>query len=68
VTKRRPNANVRRIAIGAGMATPQNNRPEIDVVIGGEQREPDGGQDRPAYTMEPRRFEWIIIGHHMSEE
>jgi putative NIF3 family GTP cyclohydrolase 1 type 2 len=67
-----PNAKVRRIAIGAGMATPQNNSPDIDVVIGGEQREADGGQDSPAYTMDAATLGipkgWIIIGHNMSEE
>src|SRR5436190_24090297 len=47
-----PNAKVRRVAIGAGMATPQNNAPDIDVVIGGEQREYDGAQDSPEYTMD----------------
>src|SRR3954447_3748487 len=33
------NAKVRRIALGAGMATPAVNNADIDVVIGGEQRE-----------------------------
>jgi putative NIF3 family GTP cyclohydrolase 1 type 2 len=67
-----PNAKVRRVAIGAGMATPQNNSPEIDVVIGGEQREADGGQDSPEYTMDAATLGiakgWIILGHNMSEE
>ena len=67
-----PAAKVRRIAIGAGMATPQNNSPDIDVVIGGEQREADGAQDSPAYTMDAATLGvpkgWIIIGHNMSEE
>jgi len=67
-----PNAKVRRVAIGAGMATPQNNSPDIDVVIGGEQRETDGGQDSPEYTMDAATLGipkgWIILGHNMSEE
>lgn len=67
-----PNAKVRRVAIGAGMATPQNNSPEIDVVIGGEQREYDGAQDSPEYTMDAATLGvpkgWIILGHNMSEE
>jgi putative NIF3 family GTP cyclohydrolase 1 type 2 len=67
-----PNAKVRRVAMGAGMATPQNNSAEIDVVIGGEQREYDGGQDSPEYTMDAATLGipkgWIILGHNMSEE
>ena len=67
-----PNAKVRRVAIGAGMATPQNNSPDIDVVIGGEQREYDGAQDSPEYTMDAATLGiakgWIILGHNMSEE
>jgi NIF3 (NGG1p interacting factor 3) protein len=67
-----PNAKVRRIAVGAGMATPQNNSPDIDVVIGGEQREADQGQDSPEYTMDAATLGipkgWIILGHNMSEE
>ncbi len=67
-----PKAKVRRVAIGAGMATPQNNSAEIDVVIGGEQREYDGAQDSPEYTMDAATLGvpkgWIIIGHNMSEE
>lgn len=67
-----PNAKIRRVAIGAGMATPQNNSPDIDVVIGGEQREYDGAQDSPEYTMDAATLGiakgWIILGHNMSEE
>jgi hypothetical protein len=67
-----PNARVSRIALGAGMATPQNNAPDIDVVIGGEQREADQGQDSPEYTMDAASLcipkGWIMIGHNMSEE
>lgn len=67
-----PNAKVRRIAVGAGMATPQNNSPDIDVVIGGEQREADQGQDSPEYTMDAATLGvpkgWIVLGHNMSEE
>jgi putative NIF3 family GTP cyclohydrolase 1 type 2 len=67
-----PNAKVSRIATGAGMATPQNNSPDIDVVIGGEQREADQGQDSPEYTMDAAALGvpkgWIVLGHNMSEE
>jgi putative NIF3 family GTP cyclohydrolase 1 type 2 len=67
-----PNAKVSRIAVGAGMATPQNNSPDIDVVIGGEQREADQGQDSPEYTMDAATLGvpkgWIVLGHNMSEE
>src|SRR5678815_3406004 len=47
-----PNARVSRIATGAGMATPQVNPPDVDVVIGGEQNETDQGMDSPEYTMD----------------
>jgi putative NIF3 family GTP cyclohydrolase 1 type 2 len=67
-----PNAKVSRIAVGAGMATPQNNSPDIDVVIGGEQREADQGQDSPEYKMDAATLGvkkgWIVLGHNMSEE
>jgi putative NIF3 family GTP cyclohydrolase 1 type 2 len=67
-----PNAKVRRIATGAGMATPAANAPDIDVVIGGEQREIEGTFDSPEYVMDAATLGvnkgWIIIGHNMSEE
>lgn len=67
-----PNAKVRRIATGAGMATPAANSPDIDVVIGGEQREIEGTFDSPEYVMDAATLGvpkgWIIIGHNMSEE
>jgi putative NIF3 family GTP cyclohydrolase 1 type 2 len=67
-----PRARVSRIAMGAGMATPAVNSPEIDVVIGGEQREIDGAFDSPEYVMDAATLGvakgWIIIGHNMSEE
>jgi len=67
-----PSAKVRRIAIGAGMATPAVNNPDIDVVIGGEQREIEGTFDSPEYVMDAATLGvpkgWIIIGHNMSEE
>ena len=47
-----PKARVRRIATGAGMATPQVNPPDVDVVIGGEQNETDQAIDSPEYTMD----------------
>jgi len=67
-----PNAKVRRIAVGAGMATPAVNNAEIDVVIGGEQREIEGTFDSPEYVMDAATLGvpkgWIIVGHNMSEE
>jgi putative NIF3 family GTP cyclohydrolase 1 type 2 len=67
-----PNAKVRRIATGAGMATPAVNDPEIDVVIGGEQREIEGTFDSPEYVMDAATLGvakgWVVLGHNMSEE
>src|SRR6187431_2260074 len=67
-----PAAKVRRIATGAGMATPAVNAADVDVVIGGEQREIDGTFDSPEYVMDAATLGvpkgWIIIGHNMSEE
>ena len=67
-----PRAKVSRIAVGAGMATPAVNPTDIDVVIGGEQREIDGTFDSPEYVMDAATLGvpkgWIIIGHNMSEE
>ena len=67
-----PRARVRRIAVGAGMATPAVNAADIDVVIGGEQREIEGTFDSPEYVMDAATLGvpkgWIIIGHNPSEE
>lgn len=67
-----PKAKVRRIATGAGMATPAANLADVDVVIGGEQREIEGTFDSPEYVMDAATLGvpkgWIIIGHNMSEE
>jgi putative NIF3 family GTP cyclohydrolase 1 type 2 len=67
-----PGAKVSRIATGAGMATPAVNAPDIDVVIGGEQREIEGTFDSPEYVMDAATLGvpkgWIILGHNMSEE
>jgi putative NIF3 family GTP cyclohydrolase 1 type 2 len=67
-----PHARVRRIAVGAGMATPPVNLPDVDVVIGGEQREIEGTFDSPEYVMDAATLGvakgWIVIGHNMSEE
>jgi putative NIF3 family GTP cyclohydrolase 1 type 2 len=67
-----PNAKVSRVATGAGMATPAVNAPDIDVVIGGEQREIEGTFDSPEYVMDAATLGvpkgWIILGHNMSEE
>ena len=54
------------------MATPAVNAPDVDVVIGGEQREIEGTFDSPEYVMDAATLGvpkgWIIIGHNMSEE
>lgn len=67
-----PGARVSRIAIGVGMATPAVNAVDIDVVIGGEQREIEGAFDSPEYVMDAATLGvpkgWIVIGHNMSEE
>jgi putative NIF3 family GTP cyclohydrolase 1 type 2 len=67
-----PNARIRRVAVGAGMATPSVQPADIDVVIGGEQREIEGTFDSPEYVMDAATLGvpkgWIIIGHNMSEE
>ena len=67
-----PNAKVSRIATGAGMATPAVNLPDVDVVIGGEQREIEGTFDSPEYVMDAAALNvpkgWIVLGHNMSEE
>jgi putative NIF3 family GTP cyclohydrolase 1 type 2 len=67
-----PNAKVRRIATGAGMATPAVNTADVDVVIGGEQRELEGTFDSPEYVMDAATLGvpkgWIVLGHNMSEE
>ena len=67
-----PRARVRRVAVGAGMATPAVNTADVDVVIGGEQREIEGTFDSPEYVMDAATLGiakgWIIIGHNMSEE
>jgi len=67
-----PAAKVSRIATGAGMATPAVNSADVDVVIGGEQREIEGTFDSPEYVMDAATLGvpkgWIILGHNMSEE
>ena len=67
-----PAAKVTRIATGAGMATPAVNVADVDVVIGGEQREIEGTFDSPEYVMDAATLGvpkgWIILGHNMSEE
>ncbi len=67
-----PKAKVSRIATGAGMATPSVQPADIDVVIGGEQREIEGTFDSPEYVMDAATLGvpkgWIMLGHHMSEE
>jgi len=67
-----PNAKVSRIATGAGMATPAANLADVDVVIGGEQREMEGTFDSPEYVLDAAALGvpkgWIVLGHNMSEE
>ena len=63
---------MRRVALGAGMATPPVHPADVDVVIGGEQREMGGPFDSPAYTLDAGTLGvakgWIVIGHNLSEE
>ncbi len=66
-----PNAKVSKILIGPGYATPRMT-PEVDVVIGGEQQEADGGFDNVEYVMDavslgmPKGV--IMLGHVISEQ
>jgi len=66
-----PKAKVSRILVGPGYATPRITA-EVDVVIGGEQQEADGGFDNVEYAMDavslgmPKGV--IMLGHVISEQ
>jgi len=66
-----PNAKVSRIQVGPGYGTPRMTA-GIDVVIGGEQQEADGGFDDVEYVMDavslgmPKGL--IMLGHVISEQ
>jgi putative NIF3 family GTP cyclohydrolase 1 type 2 len=66
-----PKAKVSKILIGPGYATPRIT-PDVDVVIGGEQQEADGGFDNIEYVMDavslgmPKGV--IMLGHVISEQ
>jgi putative NIF3 family GTP cyclohydrolase 1 type 2 len=66
-----PKAKVSKILVGPGYATPRIT-PEVDVVIGGEQQEADGGFDNVEYALDavslgmPKGI--IMLGHVISEQ
>lgn len=66
-----PKATVSKILVGPGYATPRMT-PEVDVVIGGEQQEADGGFDNVEYVLDavslgmPKGI--IMLGHVISEQ
>lgn len=66
-----PKAKVSKILVGPGYATPRMT-PEVDVVIGGEQQEADGGFDNVEYVLDavslgmPKGV--IMLGHVISEQ
>ncbi|HEY4360257.1 MAG TPA: Nif3-like dinuclear metal center hexameric protein [Bryobacteraceae bacterium] len=66
-----PKAKVSRLLIGPGYATPRI-APDVDVVIGGEQQEADGGFDNIEYVMDAVSLGMakgvIMLGHVISEQ
>lgn len=66
-----PKAKVSKILIGPGYATPRIT-PDVDVVIGGEQQEADGGFDNIEYVMDAASLGVakgvIMLGHVISEQ
>jgi putative NIF3 family GTP cyclohydrolase 1 type 2 len=66
-----PKARVSRVLVGPGYATP-GMTPEVDVVIGGEQQEADGGFDNVEYVMDAASLGMakgvIMLGHVVSEQ
>jgi len=66
-----PKAKVSRILVGPGYATPRM-LPEVDVVIGGEQQEADGGFDNVEYVLDAVSLGMakgvIMLGHVISEQ
>ena len=66
-----PRAKVSRILVGPGYATPRMT-PDVDVVIGGEQQEADGGFDNVEYVLDAASLGMakgvIMLGHVVSEQ
>lgn len=66
-----PKAKVSKILVGPGYATPRIT-PEVDVVIGGEQQEADGGADNIEYVLDAVSLGMakgvIMLGHVVSEQ
>jgi len=66
-----PKAKVSRILVGPGYATPRM-LPDVDVVIGGEQQEADGGFDNVEYVLDAVSLGMakgvIMLGHVISEQ
>jgi putative NIF3 family GTP cyclohydrolase 1 type 2 len=66
-----PNAKVSRILLGPGYATPRMTA-DVDVVIGGEQQEADGGFDNVEYVLDAVSLGMakgvIMLGHVVSEQ
>ena len=66
-----PNAKVSRILVGPGYGTPRMTT-EVDVVIGGEQQEADGGFDNVEYVLDAVSLGMaqgvIMLGHVISEQ
>ncbi len=66
-----PKARVSKILVGPGYATPRIT-PEVDVVIGGEQQEADGGFDNVEYVLDAASLGMakgvIMLGHVVSEQ
>ncbi len=67
-----PTANVSRVQLGVGYATPAINNPDVDVVVSGELQETDGTFDSPEYVLDAVSLGipkgWIMLGHAISEE
>jgi putative NIF3 family GTP cyclohydrolase 1 type 2 len=66
-----PKAKVSKILVGPGYATPRMTR-DVDVVIGGEQQEADGGFDNVEYVLDAASLGMakgvIMLGHVVSEQ
>ena len=66
-----PKARVSKILVGPGYATPRMT-PEVDVVIGGDQQEADGGFDNVEYVMDAASLGIakgvIVLGRVVSEQ
>src|SRR5436190_174176 len=66
-----PKAKVSKVLVGPGYGTPRIT-PEVDVVIGGEQQEADGGFDNVEYVLDAASLGMakgvIMLGHLVSEQ